>query len=108
MDAGREARDVARRITPQRDVTGIPFRRPEGDLRAEDLELARGPRAGALVPPVLAPPAVSLNESARGIRPTIVVGGRPIPRPIGEDRGGVISAVHHSPVKIWAGWRGTA
>ncbi len=36
------------------------------------------------------------------------VGGRPIPRPIGEDRGGVISAVHHSPVKIWAGWRGTA
>jgi hypothetical protein len=31
------------------------------------------------------------------------VGERPIPRPIGEDLGGVINTVHHSPVKIWAG-----
>lgn len=31
-----------------------------------------------------------------------VVGDRRIPRPIGEDRGGVIGPVHHSPVKIWA------
>jgi hypothetical protein len=31
------------------------------------------------------------------------VGGHQIPRPLGEDRGGVISPVHHSPVKIWAG-----
>jgi putative GTP pyrophosphokinase len=37
-----------------------------------------------------------------------VVGGHPIPRRIGEDRGGVIRAVHHSPVKIWAGGLGAA
>jgi hypothetical protein len=36
------------------------------------------------------------------------VGGHPIPRRIGENRGGVISAVHHSPVKIWAGVLGAA
>jgi hypothetical protein len=36
------------------------------------------------------------------------VGDRPIPRPIGEDRGGVISAVHCSPVRIWAVGAGTA
>jgi hypothetical protein len=36
------------------------------------------------------------------------VGGHPIPRPIGEDRGGVIGAVHHSPVKMWAGGLGAA
>jgi len=36
------------------------------------------------------------------------VGGHPIPRRIGEDRGGVIGADHHSPVKIWAGGLGAA
>jgi hypothetical protein len=36
------------------------------------------------------------------------VGGHPIPRRIGEDRGGVIRSVHHSPVKIWAGGLGAA
>jgi hypothetical protein len=30
------------------------------------------------------------------------VGDHRIPRPIGEDRGGVIGGLHHSPVKIWA------
>jgi len=36
------------------------------------------------------------------------VGDRQIPRRIGEDRGGVIGPVHHSPVKIWAGGFGAA
>jgi hypothetical protein len=31
------------------------------------------------------------------------VGDHRIPRQIGEDRGGEIGPVHHSPVKIWAG-----
>jgi hypothetical protein len=30
------------------------------------------------------------------------VGDPRIPRPIGEDRGGMIGCVHRSPVKIWA------
>jgi hypothetical protein len=35
-------------------------------------------------------------------RSSLAVGDRRIPRPIGEDRGGVIGPVHHSPMKIWA------
>jgi hypothetical protein len=40
--------------------------------------------------------------------PAVAVGEHRVPRRIGEDRGGVIGAVHRSPVKIWAAERRVA